>query len=138
MTHSQTLKQELAARGIQLHMDKDVADFLDRGVRRRTEAGTLPPKFCSRCGKRLLDPASIRAGIGPDCAAAIAAEQAVEASFPVGAEVRITRGVLLEGTVATVVGYRHGRGKSLRVFSRSTLTVSVAPEDVELVEEVAA
>lgn len=135
MTHSHTLKRQFASRNIPLHMDAEVQAMLDRGVRRRLAAGTLTPKPCPRCGKLLRDPASIRAGIGPDCAAAIAAEQAVEAAYPIGAQVRITRGVLLEGTVATVIGYKHGRAKSLRVYSRSTSGVSVAPADVELVDE---
>jgi hypothetical protein len=116
-------------------LDPEVAALLDRSVRRRIERGTLPPRYCSRCGNRLTDPASIRAGIGPDCAAALAAEQTVESAFPVGTEVRITRGVLLEGTVATVIGYKHGRAKSLRLFSRATSAVSVSPDAVELVDE---
>jgi hypothetical protein len=67
---------------------------------------------CSRCGRVLTDPASIAAGIGPECAEQDAADREVEDTFPVGAGIRITdANTTSAGLTGTVAGYARKRGK---------------------------
>lgn len=65
---------------------------------------------CRRCGRPLSDPTSIAAGIGPECAEADAADQALIADYPLGADVQVVdvTGDLLPGIVK---GYARKRGQ---------------------------
>lgn len=69
---------------------------------------TTPLTHCRRCGQLLTDPASITAGIGPECQAKEAGRLAAIEQFPVGTRVLMTGGEGRghTGTVSSVRPYR--------------------------------
>jgi hypothetical protein len=112
MTHSQSRKQEFASKGIRLQLGRDVATLLDRGIRHKLEAShlNLQVRSCDICGRELTDPASIMAGVGPECRKIAQAELEAGERFPVGCEVRIADG-FYGGRIGIVVDYTPRRNR---------------------------
>jgi hypothetical protein len=113
MTHSETLKRQLASQGIPLQMDQQVAALLNRGIAHKLEAQLLHlrARICDICGRELTDPDSIMVGVGPECRKIAQAERETGERFPVGCEVRIPDG-FYAGRIGIVVDYtprRHRR-----------------------------
>ena len=94
-----------------IHSDPGLETFLRNGVARRQEAGMLKPTYCRVCRRLLSHPASILAGIGPECIAIERCEAEQGERFPAGCEVRVIAGAY-EGAIGVVGTYtprRKGR-----------------------------